>query len=789
MKKNTLLLIVATLLSALACNIQEDPAPDKAEMVTFKAVMCDIPSTKTVLQSDGSVFWSPGDAINLFYGETVAAQFTSDNTEPVAQTNFNGTLDDFVPNGSDEFWAVYPYVADNSFDGSAVTLTLPATQEGVSGTFAKDLYISMARSKDYTLQFYNLCGGVKFCVVNEGIQYVTFRGNAQEVLAGTVKVAFDANGKPQVQEVLDGETEIRLDAPGGTFEVGKWYYLVALPATLSAGYTLSFYKDELFAQHITDTQVSVKRAIWGKLTDADKEPDPEPVELKNIQCQGWTASFDENTDTFTLTIPTETQFTNLVLTYEYDGTTVKVGETTLVSGETQLDASAASGSRDGEHIVTLLCDGWKEYTLVLRNTGLPVVTVITADGKPANQAITSKETWVGNVTLRLDAANGDNIFKTDPKKESGKNQYCQMKGRGNTTWEWFDKKPYAIKLEKKAGLVDGEEGKRWILLANFKDRTLLRNDAAFWLSKKSGLAYTVRGMFVELLFNGEYRGNYYLCEQIKIGKNRVNITEMDKNEDGSTNPINITGGFLMEADIHNDEGANAFKINDDSHWGWSNSSYYYNIKEPDTDETTDAARNYVKGFLQTLESSLSDNTNHSYENYLDVDSAIDFLLMQELTSNDDFYNGGVHSTYLYKDRNKMENEQEVISKVYLGPIWDFDYSTFLPSRANFWSAKEGNNFIFYYKDLLNDSKFRSRLVERWNERKNQYKDLPAYIDSMAEYIRLSEQYNHQLWPQAGVNHGNENGEANMTFDEAVANIKSGFLAKWEWIDQHISNIQ
>lgn len=270
MKKNTILLSVATLFLALACNIQEESKTGPAGMVTFKAVMGDDPSTKTVLQSDGSVFWSPGDAISLFYGASRSAQFVSDNTTPSLQANFNGSLEGFLPNGNDEFWAVYPYSEGNAFDGSAVSLTLPDVQEGVEGTFAKDLYISMARSKDYTLQFYNLCGGVKFSVASEGIKYVTFSGNADEVLAGAVKVAFDANGKPQVQSVVNGKKEIRVDAPeGGTFEVGKWYYLVALPATLSAGYTMSFYKDELYAQRITDISISIKRSTWGKLTDAD----------------------------------------------------------------------------------------------------------------------------------------------------------------------------------------------------------------------------------------------------------------------------------------------------------------------------------------------------------------------------------------------------------------------------------------------------------------------------------------------------------------------------------------
>lgn len=277
MKKNILLWTIATLICALSCNVLEENQ-FSSRIVSFTAVQCDSPSSRSVLQSDGAVYWSPGDAINLFYGVSESAKFTSDNTEPVAQANFNGSLEGFIPNGSDDFWAVYPYAAENAFDGSAISLTLPDVQTGKAGTFDNNLLVSLARSKDYTLQFYNLCGGVKFSVANEGIKYVTFRGNANEALAGQVKVAFDSNGKPQVQEVLDGETEIRLNAPNnGTFEVGKWYYLAALPATLSAGYTMSFYKDELFAERVTDTPILIKRSINGKLANADEADAPVAV--------------------------------------------------------------------------------------------------------------------------------------------------------------------------------------------------------------------------------------------------------------------------------------------------------------------------------------------------------------------------------------------------------------------------------------------------------------------------------------------------------------------------------
>ena len=239
----------------------------------FQAVQADGPSTKTVLQADGSVFWSPGDAVSLFYGGATIqkTKLTAENTSAAAQTVFSGVLDGFLPDGSTSFWAVYPYSAETAFDGSAVTVTIPADQTAVAGTFASDAFVSIATSKDYTLQFYNLCGGIKFSVANQGITSVIFKGNNDEILAGQVQAAFDDTGKPVVAEVVKGAMELVLNAPDGGFEVGKWYYMVALPTTLSAGYTMTFLDStgEVVAERVTDTAIAIKRAVWGRLTKAD----------------------------------------------------------------------------------------------------------------------------------------------------------------------------------------------------------------------------------------------------------------------------------------------------------------------------------------------------------------------------------------------------------------------------------------------------------------------------------------------------------------------------------------
>ena len=265
MKTRNSILALAIVVCTLTCCVQEDPIYTPSfSKVSFEAVHGDAPTSKTFLYTDGTVFWSPNDSITLFYGDNKSTKLISDNVTPAIQTTFNGTLEGFEPNGTDEFWAIYPYSPDNTFDGSAVTFTLSGEQYW-SGDF-----VCIAHSKDYTLQFYNVCGGVKFSVDRRGIQYVTFRGNNNEVLAGTVQATFDDSERPVVSDILEGETELCLYAPDGGFEVGQWYYMASLPATLSAGYTITFYKNqEVVSERTVDTPVTIKRSALGRLTSAD----------------------------------------------------------------------------------------------------------------------------------------------------------------------------------------------------------------------------------------------------------------------------------------------------------------------------------------------------------------------------------------------------------------------------------------------------------------------------------------------------------------------------------------
>ena len=229
------------------------------------------PETRTVIQEDGRVFWSLEDCINVYYGDK-SGMFTSTNTEPAASAEFTGTLGSFTLDGETEFVAAYPYSDANAISGTTLTMTLPAEQTAVEGTFADDLFISVAKSKDYKLHFYNVCGGVQFSLARGDIKKVVFRGNNGESLAGRLTVEFGSDGKPQVSGIEDGSTSVTLVAPGdGTFKEGSFYYIVLVPQVLREGYTMELYSDVLVGTIRFDSSVTVRRSAWGVLKNLGPE--------------------------------------------------------------------------------------------------------------------------------------------------------------------------------------------------------------------------------------------------------------------------------------------------------------------------------------------------------------------------------------------------------------------------------------------------------------------------------------------------------------------------------------
>lgn len=272
MKRTAILLALA--LAVSACTAEKFNC-DNDTKITVEAVMAESDLTRTVvLDNTTTVLWEPGDEIKLFFNGN-GSRLTSSLTAPAGVSSFSGTFNGVISfsegfSDATPLWGLYPYRADATADNKSVTTTLPSEQTGRAGSFAKGTFITLAKSHDLKMGFYNVCGGVRFSLVNDNIKEVVLEGRNGEDLAGKVKLTFDGN-YPVVSEVLSGGKSITLTAPnGGCFEKGEWYYIVVLPGTLSNGFKLTLNTADKYAVRESSSSVTVKRGVFGNLEDVDK---------------------------------------------------------------------------------------------------------------------------------------------------------------------------------------------------------------------------------------------------------------------------------------------------------------------------------------------------------------------------------------------------------------------------------------------------------------------------------------------------------------------------------------
>ena len=247
-----------------------------------KAITESLIETSATSKSEKEVLWEPGDEIAVFSGELSGKFVSTLKKKPSASAVFKGELGlESWPEEMD-IWAVYPYSEDAFFDGKTITTTLPSEQIARDGAFGKDMNLAIAHSNSSTLQFYNVGGGIRFSVAEEGIKKVMFEGLNGEIISGKVKIGFDKDGLPEIQEITRGSQFITLLPPDGqeTFQKDTWYYIVAIPGSLEKGYKLRFYKDTDYARNIYEKVVTIKRNVYRDLEKVDEGIEYEPQTMR-----------------------------------------------------------------------------------------------------------------------------------------------------------------------------------------------------------------------------------------------------------------------------------------------------------------------------------------------------------------------------------------------------------------------------------------------------------------------------------------------------------------------------
>lgn len=243
--------------------------------LTITATFAESRNTKTTLQDGGSnVYWEKGDEIKVFYGDGTG-RFVSTNTDTIRTTSFTGSINTVIGSdegfvGGEQMWGLYPYRQDATYDGTNVITTIPHQQTGKAGSFARNMNISLARSTNLALSFYNVCGGLRFSVKRNDVTDIVFEGRNGENLAGTIKISFEGS-IPVIRELSNGQKKITLTAPNSsTFEAGKWYYIILAPGILSDGFKLTFNTSTKYAELSKSDEISIKRGVFGSLENADE---------------------------------------------------------------------------------------------------------------------------------------------------------------------------------------------------------------------------------------------------------------------------------------------------------------------------------------------------------------------------------------------------------------------------------------------------------------------------------------------------------------------------------------
>lgn len=267
---------LALVLSCTSAEVPQTPEmPDEEVpgLCTIYASTETQPQQKNVIDNDSfQTSWTSGDAINVFFGP-VNSRFVTSESGDVAQ--FKGSIDVVTGGGEGltddtSLWGVYPYNASNTCDGNTITLTLPATQSPAENTFANGLFPQIARSRNFYMTFYNLCGCIRFTVSNPDIKTVTLSGNNNEPLAGKVRATMDK--VPVVEDVIFPETKLTMNAPdGGYFKPGVNYYFVLVPTTFSNGLTMTYYKENTYASYTYSNSYTLARNKVSRFKDRDAD--------------------------------------------------------------------------------------------------------------------------------------------------------------------------------------------------------------------------------------------------------------------------------------------------------------------------------------------------------------------------------------------------------------------------------------------------------------------------------------------------------------------------------------
>jgi hypothetical protein len=385
---------------------------------------------------------------------------------------------------------------------------------------------------------------------------------------------------------------------------------------------------------------------------------------------------------------------------------------------------------------------------------LPVLRLTTANNAP----ITSRETYVTG-TYRI-------VDTTGTTMHDGT---MEIRGRGNSTWD-MPKKPYRLRLTTSTALMGMPANRHWVLLANFSDKTLMRNDLAFELSRLMGFEWTPRTRTVDVELNGQYAGTYQLVEHVRVGADRVNIPELRV---ADTTASAITGGYLIEVDE---------RAGEDFCHRSSRTPMIFCLSNPETlrEAAWAKQRAYITQYLERTDSAIFGprfaDPQVGYAAFIDVKSMIDYFILQELAKNVD---GNLRlSTYLYKKRD---------GKLFFGPMWDFDISF---GNVNYGGADTPTGWLVrtapWFTRLWQDPAFVAAVRARWAVLKAEglQERMFTFIGNRRTALSVVQERNFQRWPILG-SYVWPNRVVTGSYRGEVLALDGWLFDRYRWLDSQL----
>ena len=423
---------------------------------------------------------------------------------------------------------------------------------------------------------------------------------------------------------------------------------------------------------------------------------------------------------------------------------------------------------------------WFQEPVVYDESNLPLIIIDTYGAEipdepriPAYMGIIDNESGVNQLTDDFNDYDG----------------HITIERRGNSS-QWNDKRPYRFETVDQDGennnveLLGMPEENDWVLYAPWQDKTMIRNVLAYQLSNDMG-RYASRTRYVELYLNGDYQGIYVLMEKIKRDNDRVNISKLNPEEiEGD----DLTGGYILKFDwFFTGDNIGGFQSDNDG------ITYNYHYPKPSdiVPEQEEYIQNYIDDFENIMLSSNYADSITGYPSIMNVESFVDFILVQELAKNVDAYR---LSTYIYKDKDSIDN------RLTAGPVWDFNHGFGNCDYGQTWEPENwlleynpegGDQMSFWWELLWQDENFRAKVSDRYSElRSNIFSESHIFeiIDNSVVDMGESINRNFLKWPVLGI-YLWPNFQVFDTYEEEILYLKSWISQRLSWMDSQILQLE